>query len=169
MIRRVVLIVLACEAGHIITFVVLRDALQILNRSSVIFTSQQTHHAEIARVFHLLELFLILLFILGLVASGIVAICSHVPHVGERPVSRAARLVLVHRIKMYYRRSPIEGCLLFDFAVAASCVGLDRHTLVVVCSVERGWGDADVLNHIVRFLLFLCLLAQLKSDLESQV
>ena len=70
---------------------------------------------------------------------------------------------------MNYRRPPIEGCLLFDSAVAASSVGLDRHRLVVGCSVDHGRVDADVLNHIVHFLLFLRLLAQLKSDLESQV
>ena len=141
-----------------------------MRSSSVIFASQETHHAEIARVFHLLERILILLFVLGLVASGSVAIRSHDPHVREGPViSRASRLVLVHWIKINYRLPPIEGCLLFDFAVAASSVGLDRHTLVVGCSVDHGRGDADVLNHIVHFLLFLRLLAQLKSDLESQV
>ena len=112
---------------------------------------------------------ILLLFVLGLVAFGRVASCSHVPHDGEGPVGRAARLVLVQRIKMNYRRPPIEGCLLFDSAVASSSVGLDRHTLVVGCSVDHGRGDADVLNHIVHFLLFLRLLAQLKSDLESQV
>ena len=112
---------------------------------------------------------MILLFVLGLVAFGGEAIRSHVPHHGEGPVSRAARLFLVHRIKMNYRRPPIDGCLLFDSAVAASSVGLDRHTLVVGCSVDHGRGDADVLNHIVHFLLFFRLLAQLKSDLESQV
>lgn len=134
--------------------------------------SQETHHAEIARYFYLFERVLILLFVLGLVASGRVAIGSDVSHVGEGPVGRAAGFVLVQRIKMNYRRAPGERCLLFDFLIAVSCAGLDRLVLVVVCNIVVGRRDTEDLIHIVYLILFLRLLVaidHLKSDLKSQV